>query len=535
MSGHTHNPSAEGHLRPRLSKLTMVAMTFAILNTWICLAGSLSIVLPSGGSVAFLYGFIFCVLCNFCLAASLGELAAIWPTAGGQYHFQWALTTERWRKVMSFAVGYINICGWLTLVTTEGFFAAQFISAACVVASNGNYTVAAWKTYLIFMAVLTFGTLSMTFGNRILGAWNNLALYWSILSVFVGSVVLLATSDKTEPEFVFATFQNETGWNDGIAWILGLLQSALSLIGYDAVLHMTEEMPTPSRDAPLAMVYAVGVGGTTGTIFVLVMLFCLTDLPGIVATSTGMPIVELILQATGSRAGTTFLTLMLAICFIHGTNGSITSASRLLYAMARDKGIFYHDYFSHIHPKWEVPIRTIILTWVFNAIFGLLYLGPTVAFNAFISSCTILLNMSYAIPILTLIVRGRDVLTQYQTADTPWKFGKVRGLVINYIAVLYVFITSIFFCFPPVLPVSASLMNYVSGVIGIFAIFLIGYWVAYGKRTFEGPVSFSVTFCTHIANTPVQQLDIILGERPELCEATDELAMEEKQVESRKE
>jgi hypothetical protein len=69
-------------------------------STWICLAGSLSIVLPSGGSVAFLYGFIFCVLCNFALAASLGELAAIWPTAGGQYHFQWALTSEKWRKVM---------------------------------------------------------------------------------------------------------------------------------------------------------------------------------------------------------------------------------------------------------------------------------------------------------------------------------------------------------------------------------------------------------------------------------------------------
>ncbi|RKK98267.1 hypothetical protein BFJ68_g13675 [Fusarium oxysporum] len=124
------------------------------------------------------------------------------------------------------------------------------------------------------------------------------------------------------------------------------------------------------------------------------MLFCLTDLSGIVATSTGMPIVELILQATGSRAGTTFLTLMLAICFIHGTNGSITSASRLLYAMARDK-------------------------------------------------------------------------------------------------------------------------DYVSAVIGIFAIFLTGYWVFYGKKTFQGP-----------------DLDVILGERPDLAEATDELAMEEKKVES---
>lgn len=88
-------------------------------------------------------------------------------------------------------------------------------------------------------------------------------VYWSILSVIILSIVLLATSDKTSPEFVFETFQNETGWTDGVAWMLGLLQSSLSLIGFDAVLHMTEEMPRPSEDAPRAMIYAIGVGGTT--------------------------------------------------------------------------------------------------------------------------------------------------------------------------------------------------------------------------------------------------------------------------------
>jgi amino acid transporter len=40
-------------------------------------------------------------------------------------------------------------------------------------------------------------------------------------------------------------------------------QSALAFIGYDAVAHMTEEMPRPSRDAPQAMIAAVLVGGAT--------------------------------------------------------------------------------------------------------------------------------------------------------------------------------------------------------------------------------------------------------------------------------
>jgi choline transport protein len=67
-------------------------------STWIALAGSLGIVLPSGGSVAFLYGFIFCVLCNLCLGASLGEMASVLPTAGGQYHFTYVSAIQSLRS-----------------------------------------------------------------------------------------------------------------------------------------------------------------------------------------------------------------------------------------------------------------------------------------------------------------------------------------------------------------------------------------------------------------------------------------------------
>ncbi|KAG4222195.1 hypothetical protein PC116_g29331, partial [Phytophthora cactorum] len=116
---------------------------------------------------------------------------------------------------------------------------AQFISAAAVIASNGAYAIEEWRTYLIFLAIVTFTTGANIWGNRILGRWNDAALYWSLLGVVVISIVLLTTSDKNGAEFVFAEFQNETGWSDGMAWILGLLQSALSLIGFDAALHMT--------------------------------------------------------------------------------------------------------------------------------------------------------------------------------------------------------------------------------------------------------------------------------------------------------
>ncbi|OAQ93942.1 choline transport protein [Purpureocillium lilacinum] len=465
-------------------------MAFAILNTWIALAGSIGLILPSGGSVAFFYGFLFCVLCCLCVAASLGELGAIWPTAGGQYHFVFALCTERWRLPASFFVGWTSIAGWLVVVTVQAYFGALFISAAAVVASSDAYQITPARTYGIYLAILTLTTAVNIWGNKILGKWNDCALYWSVLGVLVISIVLLVKADKNDAEFVFTSFRNETGWSDGVSWILGLLQSALSLIAFDVVLHMAEEMPDPARDSPRAMIYAILVGGVTGSAFIIVILFCLTDPETILATTTGMPIIEMVLQATKSRSAATILSFMLSICFVNGCNASITSASRLLFAMARDRGIVFHDYFSHIQHGLNVPVRTIVLCYGFNVCFGLLYLGPTVAFSAYVASVTIFLDISYAMPIVVLLIRGRDILNEHRGSQKAGlKMSKKLGLAVNVVAVVYL-LPPKFFCFPIALPVTGSSMNYVSVVLGIFTVLVTLYWLVFG-RSFRGP-SFDI-------------------------------------------
>ncbi|KAM0237139.1 hypothetical protein ACHAPO_004484 [Fusarium lateritium] len=334
----SENQAHEGRLQKRFSKITMIGMAFAILNTWISLAGSLGLVMPSGGSVSFVYGFIFCVICNICLSASVGELASLYPTAGGQYHYSFALSTKKWKNLMSFIVGWINIAGWLTLNTTAAYFGARFLAAAAVAGSGGTYEITQWGTYLMFVAVSIVGVFLNIFAYPILNRWNEGALYWSLTSVVVISIVLLSTSPKTDAKFVFTNFSNTTGWSDGTAWMLGLLQSALSMIGFDAVAHMTEEMPRPSKDAPQAMVAAVLVGGVTGIVFILVMLFCFVDLDLLLASPTQSPLTEMIFQATGSQVAATVLSVAVALCFVNGANGCVTSGSRLLWSMARDNG-----------------------------------------------------------------------------------------------------------------------------------------------------------------------------------------------------
>lgn len=73
------------------------------------------------------------------------------------------------------------------------------------------------------------------------------AFIWSIIGFVVISITVLACSSPnySTPEFVFTEFLNSTGWPDGIAWLLGLLQAGLGLTGFDAVAHSKPNILPP--------------------------------------------------------------------------------------------------------------------------------------------------------------------------------------------------------------------------------------------------------------------------------------------------
>lgn len=83
------------------------------------------------------------------------------------------------------------------------------------------------------------------------------------------------------------------------------------------------------------------------------MLFSLTQPEQILNTATGQPITALIYHATNNRGVTVSFTLALAVCFINGTSGCITSGSRLLWAMARDNGAPFSSQQVNILPQFK--------------------------------------------------------------------------------------------------------------------------------------------------------------------------------------
>jgi len=72
-----------------------------------------------------------------------------------------------------------------------------------------------------------------------------------------------------------------------IAWLLGILQAAFSFLGFDLVYHISEEMPSPRREGPKVVNMTILIGGISGVLVTLAMLFAVPDVEAILATPLG--------------------------------------------------------------------------------------------------------------------------------------------------------------------------------------------------------------------------------------------------------
>jgi choline transport protein len=70
-----------------------------------------------------------------------------------------------------------------------------------------------------------------------------------------------------------------------IAWLLGILQSAFSFLGFDIVYHISEELPNPRREGPKVVNMTIIVGGFSGILVTLAMLFSVSDIEAVLGTA----------------------------------------------------------------------------------------------------------------------------------------------------------------------------------------------------------------------------------------------------------
>ncbi|KAK1484024.1 hypothetical protein CTAM01_13130 [Colletotrichum tamarilloi] len=345
------------------------------------------------------------------ILATCVSLMATWealcshPTAGGQYHFVAYLSPGRRGPVNSWFAGYITTLGWVALAGSAPFLAGTQIQGLLILNYPDSYTSERWHGTLLYWAILLGSALVCIFCSNILPLLEKITMTLHVGFYLVILIVMAVVSPtKHSASFVFATFENNSGWsNDGIAWCIGLLSCCYVLAGYDGATHLSEEMENAQVGVPRAMVGCVIINGALGFTFLITLLFCMGDIESALNSTTGFPIIQIFYNITGSLAAANALTAAVTIMAIVSTIPLITSAARVMWAFARDQGLPFSRVLSKVERKRGIPTSAIVVTTCLLVLLGLINIGSTTAFNAVLSLAVVSLQASYLFPIILVL------------------------------------------------------------------------------------------------------------------------------------
>ncbi|KAI2629477.1 gaba permease [Xylaria nigripes] len=487
---HLESLGVKQELHRNFSMISMLGLAFAILNSWTALSTSLNLALPSGGPSAVIWGLVLAGVLNLCLAASLAEFLSAYPTAGGQYHWAAIISWPWSKRAISFITGWINVGAWVCLTATGSLLGSTLVLNIISLMKPGFGTDAAWKAQpwqqlLIYIAFTLASFCINAFGNRLLPFFTKTAFAWSLSGFVIITVAVLscASPDFQSGSFVYGGFFNEVGWPDGFAWLLGLLQGAFALTGFDGVIHMIEEIPNPTKEGPKIMLYAICIGMFTGFVFLSALLFSLTNIDDVNGGVAG-PLLTIIFQATKSKAGAVCLLMFPLVCMLFTSTTLMTTSSRMSYAFARDRGLPLSKHLAKVHPTLNVPVNALIWTSAWVIVFGFVFLGSASAFNAIVSASVVALGVTYAIPPAINCLRGRRMLPE----DRPFKLSGAFGWTLNIVGIAWTLFTTVLFVFPPMTPTTGNNMNYCIVAFGVIVVIAASQWVLDGRKNYTGPL-----------------------------------------------
>ncbi|KAI0020436.1 gaba permease [Xylariomycetidae sp. FL0641] len=466
-----------------LSMLSVLGLSFAIMAVPYGLSTTFYITLSNGQSVTIIWGWVLLSLLSTAIAASLAEICSVYPTAGGVYYWAALLASPRWAPMASWVTGWLTLVGNWTVTLSINFGGAQLILSAISLWDEG-FVANEWQTVLCFWACMLACYLINVFGSRYLDTINTLCIYWTGISILVFLVVLLAMAPSRRPaDFVFAHYDaGASGWPYGWSFFVGLLQPAYVLTGYGMVAAMCEEVQSPEREVPKAIVLSVVAAGLTGLAYLIPVLFVLPDIQTLLDVANGQPIGLVFKNATGSAGGGFGLLLLILGIWLFAGVGALTASSRCTYAFARDGAIPGSGLWKRVDARFGLPLWALTLSTIVDCLLGLIYFGSSAAFSSFTGVATICLSTSYGLPILVSILTGRKKLRR-----ASFSLGRA-GYVINVTTLLWIVLAIFLFCMPTNLSgLDASTMNYASVVFAGFGLISVGWYFVWGRKHFSGP------------------------------------------------
>jgi amino acid transporter len=480
---------------------------FAISLSIICiLAGGITSFqqgLCSVGGASIGLGWPIVCLFSLAVAAAMAQIASAFPTTGGLYHWASILGGRGW----GWTTAWFNLIGLVSVLAAINVGAYEFL-ASTVLPQFGLYPQALpeavqWDIKIFWVALVTLSqALFNHLGIRIVSWLTDFSGYLILVVSLALTAALLYWSQSLDfsrlVTFTNYSFVPESNpvWpkTANLAWLflLGFLLPAYTVSGFDASAHTSEETVEASHNVPKGIVRSVLVSGIFGWIMLSAAILAAPSLDA--AAEQGGDAFGWIMHEVLPTRLTQALVLGIALAQYLCGLATVTSASRMLFAFARDGGLPYSPWLRHVSPSRRTPPAAV---WT-AAIAALLFCLYTPVDTTIAAVCTICLYVSYALPIgLGFAAYGRS-----WTQMGPWSLGgwykPLAGISVAGCLVL--------------IAVGMAPPNEMSfGILLTFGVVLAILWFAFERRRFPGP---PVSGFDPGRQQAIRQAELAIGESP---------------------
>lgn len=174
------------------STLQVAFMSFVLASIPYGLATTLTYPLVGGGPVNIIWGWVAVSLIIICVAASLGEITSVYPTAGGEfshagafeasvgtydeltgtgvYYQAFMLAPASWRRLASWICGWLYVVGNITITLAVNFGSTTFFVACINVFTKDDgspiFPAEPYQVFLIFLGITLLCNAVSAFGNK---------------------------------------------------------------------------------------------------------------------------------------------------------------------------------------------------------------------------------------------------------------------------------------------------------------------------------------------------------------------------------
>ena len=356
-------------------------------------------------------------------AITYGELAAMFPKAGGQYVYLregisplfgflygWTLfTVIQTATIAAVAVAFARFTAVLFPALTE-----QIILGGSV----GGYNLGlSWQRLFAIVSVVILTWINVR-GVRTAAIIQTTLT--TIKTAALAGLILLGITIGRNPDALTANFGPNFWPAGGFALALlpligaAMVGSLFSMDAWNNVGFASGEMKNPEKDLPFAMFAGVGI---VTLLYVLANVAYLNVLPAsAIAAAPQDRVGTAALQAMFGDVGLYVMAVAIMISTFGCNNGLILSGARVYYAMARDNLFFRKA--GDLHPTYRTPSLALIVQAVWTSVLALS--GTYGDLLNYIIFGAVLFYMLTVIGLFILRVRRPDVPRPVKAPGYPW-------------------------------------------------------------------------------------------------------------------